>query len=637
MKKFILKSLLLTLITFASISGIQAQESEKKQTPLDAFAMLPTITQASLSKDGKQLAFLRSTSKTGGYIIEVRKTDDLTKKPVTFSADLMTISEFRWLNNEKLGVYFSQKLKDGNETYWVRKFAIVNSDGTGKWSIPFKKDNRASFSLVSTLPDVKNEVLINYDVNKNYYPDVVRYNIINGRTKTVLRGNSKRYQGFVADKDGEVRVAGGYNQADNSFDFYARIKGDSDWKLVNQNFATDRENYNFIGFSAENYNEIYVNANLGEDKTGIYLYNLETGKHSERLFGNSKVDTDGIIVSRKEANYGELLGYRYTTKHPVQYYTNDKEAKFVNGIKALFPDKYVSLQSRSEDDNNIVIKTTSGKDPGTFYLLRDKNKLEKIAEQYPLLKEDDLSKVKYISYKARDGRKIPAYVTIPKGKKPFPTVVMPHGGPWVRDVVIYDQWAQLLANHGYLVIQPQYRGSTGFGLDHWKVADKQWGLTMQDDLDDAALFLVKKGLANKDKLALFGWSYGGYAAFAGSMRENNIYQCAIAGAGVADLNRVNSTLSYPFGRARQRPTIAGVSPIDHVDKVNVPILVVHGDLDKIVPIKHSRDFIDELEEHKKDYKYVEFEGLGHKSFMFTYEDKIKFYSELLNWLDTKCG
>ena len=177
--------------------------------------------------------------------------------------------------------------------------------------------------------------------------------------------------------------------------------------------------------------------------------------------------------------------------------------------------------------------------------------------------------MKFVTYKARDGRKIKAYVTIPTvGKKPYPAVVMPHGGPWARDVNIFDDWAQLLASHGYIVIQPQFRGSTGFGLDHWKAGDKNWGLTMQDDMDDAALFLTSKGLASKGKLAMFGWSYGGYAAFAGSMRDNNIYNCTVAGAGVSDLGRIKAgLLDNPFTDKLARPVYKGLSPLDTVEKV----------------------------------------------------------------------
>lgn len=272
-----------------------------------------------------------------------------------------------------------------------------------------------------------------------------------------------------------------------------------------------------------------------------------------------------------------------------------------------------------------MIFTQSANDAGSYYLITNKKKLDKIGEAHPAIDKAKLGDVKYITYKARDGRKVKAYVTIPKGKAPFPAVVLPHGGPWVRDTIIFDEWAQLLASSGYIVIQPNYRGSTGYGLDHWIAGDKNWGLSMQDDLDDAAMFLVNKGLATKDKLAMFGWSYGGYAAFAASMRENNIYQCTVAGAGVSDLNRINATLNDSrFLSILQRPTIEGVSPLAQVEKVNVPILVVHGDIDQRVPVKHSRLFVDELEDYDKDFKYVELKDADHFGDYLFYEHKKSF-------------
>ncbi len=610
----------------------------KEALSLDAFTTLPAITQASVSNDGKKLALLRATSKNGDYIIEIRDVDNLKGKPVTLGADRMEISGFSWLNNEKLGVQFRQNIQDGADNYWASKFAIVNATGKGKWLVPFKKDRRANFSILSSFIQSNDEILITYDINQNGIPDVIRFNINTGRYKTVTRGNKKQYGGFINDMDGEIRAASGYDPKDNSFNLYARKKGSGDWKLIKKIYATEKENYDILGFSAENTNEIYVNANMGEDKTGIYLYNLETEKYSDRIFGLKSVNTRGITRSAKKETLGKLTGFTYTSKHPEVYYTDESEAALYQGVKAIFKDKFVRLISRSEDDNAIVVYTLSGKDPGTYYLLKDKSKIEVIGNKKPLLKEEDLSNVKYISYTARDGRKIPAYITVPNTKGPHPTVVMPHGGPWSRDVVIFDEWSQLLASHGYLVIQPQFRGSTGYGIEHWEAGDKNWGLTMQDDLDDAANFLVEKGLADKDRLAMFGWSYGGYAAFVASTRKNNIYQCSIAGAGVSSLDDINATLnSNPFSRERQRPTIKGISPIEHVDEVNIPILVIHGDIDLVVPVSHSREFVEKLVKYKKDHKYIELEGAAHTSDKLYYDHKVLFYSELLKWLDTKCG
>jgi len=601
--------------------------------PLDAFTMMPVIRSVSVSDDGKKIAILRATTKLGDYIIEIRDTNDLSKKPVTLGASKMMVSSVVWLNNEKLGVQFRQILKDGSRKYWVNEFAIVNANGKGKWLMPSKNKKLRGFTFLDRLPNNDREILVQTDVNKNWIPDVVRYNIETGRSVTVMRGNTKQQGSFVADHDGEVRAATGWNTNTQSLDLFARVKGDKEWQLVHQVSPKKREDYNFIGFSKENPNEVYINANLGEDKTGIYAYNIKTKQYSERLFGLKSVDADGIITSKR----GDFLGFRYTSKHPKRYLTDENEKALYDSLEPLFKGKFISIVSRSDDDNALVIRTQSSKDSGSYYLITNKSKLEKIGTRLPLLKEDNLADVKYISYKARDGRKIKAYLTKPNGKGPFPAIVLPHGGPWVRDTVIFDEWSQLLAANGYVVIQPNYRGSRGYGLDHWIAGDNNWGLTMQDDLDDAAMYLVNKGLTTKDKLAMFGWSYGGYAAFAASMRENNIYQCTVAGAGVSDLNRINATLNdNRFLKELQRPTITGVSPLSQVEKVNIPILVIHGDIDGRVPIVHSRKFVEKLIDLNKDHKYVELVDADHFSDTLFYDHKTKFYSELIDWLDNKC-
>ncbi|WP_340679322.1 prolyl oligopeptidase family serine peptidase [Paraglaciecola sp.] len=615
-----------------------AQEQSDKKLPLDAFASLPVMTQASVPLDGSKLAIVRATSKDGDYIVEIRPTNDLAAEPVRLGASRMELSNVRWLNNDKLLVEFRQNIQDGNDNYWVTKAAIVNADGKGDWRIPFPKDNKADFDVLSVLADDPDHILLTYDVNDNRIPDVIKYNINTGATQTILRGNEKISGGFIPDADGEIRAGLGYDSATTSLKQYARLLGESEWREIYTNSPQNREEWNFLYFSQENPDEVYVKANLGEDTTGIYTYNIRTGKYSERLFGLESLDVDSIILSTKSTNRGHLLGFSYTSKYPTRYFLDADEEALYKGIEALFPKKVISLVSRSEDDNAIVIRTSSDHDPGSYFLLTNKKKLDFLGERSPLIKPENLSDVKYVKYTARDGRKIPAYITIPKGKGPFPAVIMPHGGPWARDVVIYDEWSQLLAHHGYIVIQPQYRGSTGFGLEHWKAGDGKWGLEMQDDNDDAAMYLVEKGLADKDKLAIFGWSYGGYAAFAAAMRKDNIYQCAIAGAGITDLSRITATLfgASRYGRIYQAPTVKGVSPIEHVKDLNVPLLIIHGDIDQRVPIEQSRLFVDELKKLDKDYKYIELKGADHFSNTLYYRHKTEFYTALLDWLKNKC-
>ncbi len=631
LKKIILLGL--SVLSLNSYANKQVEATEQISS-IDAFSMASAITSVVTSPNGKNLAILRATTKDGDYIIEIRDPNNLEKDPVRLGADKMLISSIIWLNDEKIGVMFRQILEDGNRKYWVNKFAITDADGKGDWLLPFKDKRNVQFQIINRLPDNKDEVLVEVDINNNYIPDVVRFNINTVRSVTIMRGNEKISGSFVSDYDGDIRIAQGWNKSDNAIDHYARVKGDDDWKVIKQVSPKKRENFEILGFTKDNPDEVYINANLGENTTGIYIYNIKTAKYSTRQFGLESVDTDGVILDSD----GTIKGFRYTTKQPKNYYIDPNAQALQESIASLFKGKFVRIMSRSDDDNVLVLNVSADDNPGSYYIVTNKQKLTKIGDRLPFIDKSKLGTVKYISYKARDGRNIKAYVTIPATKGPHPAVVLPHGGPWVRDSIIFDDWAQLLAYHGYVVIQPNYRGSTGYGLEHWIAGDNNWGLKKQDDLDDAAQYLVEKGLATKDKLALFGWSYGGYAAFAASMRENNIYQCVVAGAGVSDLSRINATLNENrFLSILQRPTISGVSPVEQVDKVNVPILIIHGDIDSRVPIKHSRDFVSELEKYKKDFKYIELEDADHFSDSLFYAHKKEFYTELLSWFDNKCS
>ncbi|WP_022945050.1 alpha/beta hydrolase family protein [Pseudoalteromonas ruthenica] len=621
------------LMMVAPGTNAEPQSEQSSVSTIESFSILPAIRSVQTSPDGKHLAVLKATSKNGDYVLEVRKTADMAAEPVRLGADKMRISSVSWLNNEKIGVMFRQLLEDSGSKYWVTQFAITNANGKGEWLIPFR-ESRQGFSIIDLLHDDNKHILVEGDVNDNYIPDVVKLDIYSGRTKTLVRGSDKVNGSFIADKDGDVRVGQGFNRADQAIDVFARKKGDDEWIKIHSVSGEKRETFDIAGVSAEQPNKLYVIANQGENTTGVYLYDIVEKTYSERLFGLKSVDVDAVLQDKED----NLIGFSYTAKHPEFYFTNPEYQAVQDGVKQLYPDKFVRVVSRSEDDNTLVVMTQSDDDPGTYYVILNKKDIVKLGEKMPFIDKNKLGETKYISYKARDGRKIRAYLTIPQGKGPFPAVVLPHGGPWVRDTVIFDDWAQLLASHGYVVIQPNYRGSTGYGLEHWKAGDKNWGLKMQDDLDDAALYLVDKGLATKDKLAMFGWSYGGYAAFAASMRDKNIYQCTVAGAGVSDLNRINATLNdNPLLSKLQKPTIAGVSPVEQVEKVNVPILVIHGDIDGRVPIEHSDAFVNELKQHNKNFKYVVLEDADHFSDTLFFDHKMTFYSELVDWLDNRCG
>jgi dipeptidyl aminopeptidase/acylaminoacyl peptidase len=256
----------------------------------------------------------------------------------------------------------------------------------------------------------------------------------------------------------------------------------------------------------------------------------------------------------------------------------------------------------------------------------------------PLLDPDQLADMTHVTYKARDGLEIPAYLTTPvSGAAPYPAIIMPHGGPWARDGLGFDLWAQFLANRGYMVLQPQYRGSQGWGQHLWRAGDREWGQKMQDDKDDGARWLVDQGLADPDRLAMYGYSYGGYAAMASIVRPDTPYQCAIAGAGLSELRTFDKiTFEGAYGREYQNPTVAGLSPLDHAEQAQIPIFIFHGNRDQRVPIEQSEKYVAALRRAGKDVEYLEVVDLWH-SYPWFPQHHLAVLSSIEDYLANRCG
>jgi dipeptidyl aminopeptidase/acylaminoacyl peptidase len=230
-----------------------------------------------------------------------------------------------------------------------------------------------------------------------------------------------------------------------------------------------------------------------------------------------------------------------------------------------------------------------------------------------------------VSYAARDGLQIPAYLTLPRGieAKQLPLIVMPHGGPFLRDEWGYDTWVQFLANRGYVVLQPNFRGSTGYGRDFVVKGEGQWGRTMQDDLDDGVKWLVEQGKVDPKRVCIMGGSYGGYAALWAAARNPEIYRCAISFAGISDLAAMIKYDRRAFAATRYytawRERVQGdksfdlntVSPLYAIDRINIPLLIAHGSDDENVPLAQSKKLHEALLKAKKPHSYIVYEGEGH--------------------------
>ncbi|MCV6615400.1 MAG: alpha/beta fold hydrolase, partial [Cellvibrionaceae bacterium] len=402
-------------------------------------------------------------------------------------------------------------------------------------------------------------------------------------------------------------------------------------------YAQDRAGIEVQTIAADG--TVYVLDSQNFDKAAIRTYDPVTKTLGEPLYSDPEFEMGGVVTDRyNQKGKNDVIGYVLSGPDRTIIYTDPAWQDLIKRVNAALPQRDNSISSITRDKTLAVIYSSSTTHAGSYYLLVNGRQLLPLGERYPHLKEEQLAGMKFVYYKARDGLKIPAFLATPKtGKAPYPTIILPHGGPWARDYLSFDPWVQFLADRGYAVLQPQYRGSQGWGQKLWRAGDKEWGQKMQDDKDDGAAWLVEQGIADKDRIAMFGYSYGGYAAMAAVVRPNSPYQCAIAGAGLSELDSFDKvTFTNPFNRNFQNPTIDGLSPLYNIKDANIPLLLFHGDRDIRVPVDQSRKYYKALKKAGHDVQYVEIPDLWHSNPWFP-QHKAVMYTELERYLANDCG
>jgi len=651
--------IVLATLCFSSICGagstLAAESGEPY--PLDYWALRPVITAAQVSPDGKYIGIMKIPSKKANPVIEVYVAANLDKdNPIfTLNADPMEITNFFWASDNDIIFYLRQKVRDKIEGFnrgvYETKLAVVDVE-TKKMEAFDESDPL----IENLLPNDPQKIIISFQegdddgpgqkLSEAFRPRAYwRFDLDKGSKELLIRGKLSTGQ-MEFDGNGNPWLARGFDLDDNELVWYWRKPGKKKgWTEFRRQDFDKFETFEVLELDDTQPDHIYVRADNGDDNLGLWSYNVNTGQFDELVYRRSDVDVYGLRYHSNTWVYPDrVTGVTYfKDKLHVEYF-DEVEGAIYGQLAGIIPNAYnISIPSRSRDGNTMTVLNTGPRDPGTYYLLKD-GKIEAAGSRQPLLESANLADVKYITYKARDGLKIPAFLTVPNGKPPFPLIVLPHGGPFVQETVIYDEWAQMLANNGFLVLQPQYRGSHGYGEDFYKIAFNQGGqggYKMQDDKDDGALYLVEQGLADPDRMAMFGWSYGGYAALVAASRTPQIYQCVIAGAAVSD---PNMQVNYYRFELRGTPALEqinmwddSISPIKEVEKVNVPMLLIHGDVDQRVPLDHAKKYRKLLDKYNKNHKYVELKGADHFSSTLFFNHQIKLYESMIDFLENDCG
>lgn len=600
--------LAVTALTPASAQQA-AQTSPAQPQPLPptdtaAFARLPVLNGPVLAPDGKRVAAKLGINGKEYFGI----LDGATSQPVLVGLGDFDLNWWRWVNDEWLVVGVSTMVPMQGDEWRVTRALGVNAT-TGKF-VPLFGRSEAQFAddVLWIAQDGSPRILMTSQrstdpFHREFWPQVDEVDVSTGRRKMVLgpRGGIIKW---YADASGTVRMGTGggriayRSNAKSAFRNIDNAFGGDGSTIVPSLFLAEPDKALAFDDDEHGYSALYE----------IDLAKMERGK---KLFGTPGYDLGGGLSNPDGLSFDAYI----TQQQSAGVLWVNPEMKALHAkISGKVAGGGASIISTSRDRSKAIVRVGSANAPGAYILFDAKSDgTSMLAHVNDDLRMRRLHPVSTIRYKARDGLVIEGVLTLPRGKnKNLPLIVLPHGGPFARDIEKWDWWTQFLADRGYAVIQPNYRGSSGYGTAFAQEGEGQWGLAMQDDLNDAVRELARLGIADPKRVCMVGASYGGYAAFRAAQRDGALYRCAISYAGVSDLNRmVSDDSAYLYAHERrkwvkkQAPDLSGVSPLNFPGQFSIPMLIVHGALDRVVRVSHSKDMAAKLQGAGKDVTYIE--------------------------------
>lgn len=439
------------------------------------------------------------------------------------------------------------------------------------------------------------------------------------RPKTYKRG-SKYTTDFFVNSEGKVLARESFNDSSNVHKLEALQDGD--WITIYQK-KTDIPEVSFNGVTPDGLSLLIKKHNDDNDRWAYHTISLKDGSVSEAIFSRENKDVERLLKDINRVVYG----VQYSGFKPSYEFFDDKITNTIKNLTAAFPNNAVMISDHTPDWSTIILNLQGNDSSGEYYRYHN-GKLHLFARARPSITKDKVHIAHAINYKARDGLNIPTLLTLPnnKGMSNLPAIMLPHGGPESYDRLRFDWLSQYFANQGYVVIQPQFRGSKGFGSQHKHEGRGEWGRKMQDDLTDGVKEFAREGIIDPKRVCIVGASYGGYAALAGAAFTPDVYQCAISINGVSDIELMMKNDRKKYGRRHWVVSywdkvikskklddnhLAQISPINSIDKITMPVLLIHGERDSIVDIEQSEEIFDAMKDAGKSVEFIELEKGNH--------------------------
>ena len=611
-------------------SGVFAYSAQAEPVSIEDIAQFPAIEQVALSPDGKHITGLVAAPGQKWPVISVWKTEAMDERPVWIPTEEMQFLTVDFFGNDKLLWIAQGPGVFGGTKDFQRKLYLADLDG-GDFDEPLRQrgtDKGASrnFSFRIWYDNFVESGKVYIEAFTDSSQQIYELDQKTGRRRVVAEGSESTsfLPGGVNPATGDLLVRQEIKNRDGKSYVVTSVRKDrrSAWKDHDE-LSYDIRNRTAIdiaGFDT-NADRLVVITNKGTNFSEVRIYNISTETWDpEPMFAVPDFDIVGTQMSVVDGFHqvsGIIVGGPSVETFSLHPYWGG----VLESLKSQFPGENVNVYDRRSPKSAgryMALGSVNSSNRPPEYFLFDDGTLKPLGKSRPWIDQDVLTRSQWVTYEARDGLEIPAILTLPKDFEqgnPGPAIVHPHGGPWARDYVGWDSsgWTSFLTSRGIAVLQPQYRGSSGVGDALWKAGDNQWGLAMQDDKDDGAQWLIEQGIADPDKIAIFGYSYGGFAAIAASVRENSPYQCAIAGAGVSNLSKLGNLWSgNRLQKKFQGHTVSGMDPIDNVDRASIPIMMYHGSHDRQADTYHSREFYSAMNRAGADVEYTEIDQMWHQ-------------------------
>jgi dipeptidyl aminopeptidase/acylaminoacyl peptidase len=615
------------LIAFYSCSSFTGKSSHAPKVALEDFFKNSNVKSFRISPNGKKIAALKPYKDRMNVFVRKLKSRNWTRLTSQTDRD---ISSINWKGSNH--ILFSRDF-GGDENYHIFSINVETKKTTDL--TPFKDTVARLYDDLEGVSD--HEVLIMTNRRNKQIFDVYRLNVDSGELKEILR-NPGNHSSWVVDHSGVIRMALTTDGVSQTV-LYRKNEKSPFKKVITTSF---KESLTPHFFDAQN-KYVYATTNLKSNTSKAVLMNPRNAKVIKTIDHHQKYDISGMTYSSKLKKFVGVsyTDSKYRSKYFSSYYKNIDDF-----LRTQIPGKEVYLTSHNRNEDLFVVYAGSDRSKGMYYLYNAKEKvLSDLANPSPWIKENEMAQMKPIVYKSRDGLIIEGYLTLPVGKesaKNLPMIVNPHGGPWHRDVWGYNSEVQFLANRGYAVLQVNFRGSTGYGRKFWKSSFKQWGRKMQHDITDGVRWAINKGIADKDRICIYGASYGGYATLAGLAYTPELYRCGIDYVGVSNLFTFIETIP-PYWKqyvkmlhekvghpVKDKEMLRAASPVFNVDKIKAPLFIAQGAKDPRVKKSESDQMVEALRKRGIEVPYMLKENEGHG--FRNQENKFEFYAKMESFL-----